>query len=35
MANVDYRRPFLGYDFYLPTMEQYQLNELEECMRRS
>jgi hypothetical protein len=34
-ANIDYRDPFLGYDYYLPKMDQGKLNELEEILERS
>lgn len=36
IANVDYRRAFLGYDYYLPSnVEQGQLHELEAILERS
>lgn len=33
--NLDYREPFLGYDYYLPKMDQEGLDELEELLRNS
>ncbi|KAI0465557.1 hypothetical protein F4859DRAFT_528341 [Xylaria cf. heliscus] len=34
-ANIDYRQPFSGYDYYLPKMDQEKLDELEEILERS
>ncbi|KAF3068899.1 hypothetical protein GL218_08188 [Daldinia childiae] len=34
-ANVDYRQPFSGYDYYLSEMDQDKLDELEEILERS
>ncbi|KAI1662943.1 hypothetical protein F4813DRAFT_14904 [Daldinia decipiens] len=34
-ANVDYRQPFSGYDYYLPETDQDKLDELEEILERS
>ncbi|KAI1373271.1 hypothetical protein F4677DRAFT_448601 [Hypoxylon crocopeplum] len=34
-ANVDYRHPFAGYDYYLPKMDQDELHELEEILESS
>lgn len=34
-ANIDFRQPFLGYDFYLLNMDQNELEELEEILETS
>lgn len=35
MANVDYRQPFPGYNYYLLEMDQDELDVLEEILERS
>lgn len=34
-ANVDYRRPFSGYDYYLSKLEQDEVDKLEEILESS
>lgn len=34
-ANLDYRQPFLGYDYYLPKMKQEEIDEMEKMLERS
>jgi hypothetical protein len=35
MANIDFRQPFSGYDYYLPKMHQEKVDELVEILERS